>query len=186
MYWMESKLRISPGICILGALGMLVLPVQWVTGILMAALVHELSHTATVMLCGGKIHAISLGSGGSRIEAGMLSPGRAVFCALAGPLGSFTMLIFSESFPEAACCGLVQGLYNLLPIYPLDGGRILRFLLPEPACRAIEVFFLIVGTGLSLWIGVFYLVLGYISAISLWFPVIQRKFSCKDGELAVQ
>ena len=152
----------------------------------MAALAHELGHTAAVMLCGGKIHSISLGSGGARIEAGALSRERAVFCALAGPLGSFSILILSESFPEAACCGLVQGLYNFLPIYPLDGGRILRFLLPEPVCRAIEVFFLIVGTGLSLWVGVVYLDLGYISAISLWFPVIQRKFSCKDGKLAVQ
>jgi Zn-dependent protease len=183
---MENKLKISPGVYIFGALCLLAMPIRWAAGILIAALIHELSHIAAVILCGGNIYSVSLGLGGARIEAGELSLGKSVCCALAGPVGSLSALIFSECFPEAALCGLIQGLYNLFPLYPLDGGRILRFLLPEPACRAIEVFFLIVGTGLSLWVGVFYLDLGYISAISLWFPVIQRKFSCKDGKLAVQ
>lgn len=55
-----------------------------------------------------------------------MSPGRELLCVLAGPAVSFSLLALARFFPRIAICGLVQGIYNLLPIYPLDGGKALR------------------------------------------------------------
>lgn len=101
-------------------------------------------------------------------------------CALAGPVGSFSVVLLAEYFPEAALFGLVQGLYNLLPVYPLDGGRILRCLLPWEICAGVEVFALVFGSGLCLWAASALPEFGSFCLICLWIPVIRRKISCKE------
>ena len=75
------------------------------------------------------------------MELGCLSPVRELLAAAAGPVGSLSLMLMGRFFPRLALCGLVQGLFNLLPIYPLDGGRILRraleLALPDRAAAAI-------------------------------------------------
>lgn len=53
------------------------------------------------------------------------SAGREVLCALAGPLGGFLLLFLLHSAPRIALCAFVQSVCNLIPVYPLDGGRAL-------------------------------------------------------------
>ena len=178
---MGDKLKIAPGFFLLGALAVLLLPLRWVMGVFLAALVHELSHYMAVVLCGGRILSVSLGGSCARIEASPMSSGREALCALAGPVGSFFMILIAEYFPEAGLCGLIQGAYNLLPLYPLDGGRILRCLFPDAVCFGIRVFTLVLISGLGLWIMTYNKDIGMILLVSLWFPVLQRKFSCKEA-----
>jgi Zn-dependent protease len=183
---MDGKLRIHGFVFLLGALWLLVMPPAWIIGAILAVAVHECCHVLAILLCGGQIFSLTLHPWGALMETAPLTPGREALCALAGPTGSFLILLMAESFPEAALCGLIQGAYNLLPIYPLDGGRISRCLLSPPGFRALEVFFLTFFTGFSLWVMVMQLDWGLLFLLFLWIPVIRRKSSCKDSNLAVQ
>ena len=108
------------------ALMLLLFPLGLVAGILLAALIHECGHLIAVRLTGGRVLAIRLHAGGARIETAPMEPGKVAVCALAGP-GAGALTIFAwRFFPEMALAGLVQTVFNLLPIYPLDGGRVVR------------------------------------------------------------
>jgi stage IV sporulation protein FB len=183
---MVSKIKISSGFYIFLVLLILLLPVQWMAGAILAAVIHELFHILAVLFFGGEILSITVTGTGARIDATPMSLGKTLLSSLAGPTGSFLCLCGSEYFPEMALCGLVQGAYNLLPIYPLDGGRALQALCSEAPTRGIEITALIILSGISLWIGVNDPQFAMILMIYVWYPVIQRKNSCKDGNLAVQ
>jgi len=120
------RIRITAGACIFVALLLLVLPIQWVLAIIVAAVFHELCHCCAVYLCGEELCQITLGGRGAAMEVGSMSRGKEMICALAGPVGGLTLLLFSKWIPRVAVCAGVQSLYNLLPVYPLDGGRALR------------------------------------------------------------
>ena len=112
-------------------LGLMVLlfPLPVLLGVVLAALVHELGHILAVLVTGGRVLSIRLRAWGARIETAPMGPGRAALCALAGPgAGALTILAWRQ-FPELALAGLVQTAFNLLPVYPLDGGRVVRELL---------------------------------------------------------
>ena len=108
------------------ALMLLLFPVRFLTGVLLAALCHELGHILAVKLTGGRVLAIRLRAGGARIETAPMPSGRAAFCALAGPAAGALTIFAYKTFPELALAGLVQTVFNLLPVYPLDGGRAVR------------------------------------------------------------
>ena len=185
---MGHKLYISGSFCIAAVFTLFVIPLPWCAGAFLAAVIHELSHIAAIYLLGERIVDIRIGIFGSVIETQPMKQGREVVCAAFGPLGSLTFAAAFSFFPEAALCALVQGLYNLLPIYPLDGGRILHCLLPEAVCIGIEIFTLIMLLGLGIWLSLTFQ-LGFLPLIpcfSAAFRVYHRKISCKESNLAVQ
>ena len=118
--------ELSPAGCLAGALMVLTLPLRLLAAAVLAAAVHESFHILALMFCGNGVRNVRIGFGGAVIETEPLSPFRELVCAAAGPLGSFLCLLLVRAFPLVALCGLFQGTYNLLPIYPLDGGRIVR------------------------------------------------------------
>lgn len=115
--------------CWFWAFLLLTLPLDWLGAAALAAAVHELCHVLAVYLCGGKLLSAKIGPFGAVLETHSLSPWGECVSALAGPAGSFLLLTLAHSLPLLAICGLLQGLFNLLPIYPLDGGRALGCLL---------------------------------------------------------
>lgn len=121
-----GRMEADGGFFLVLALMLLLFPLGLVAGILLAALIHECGHLIAVRLTGGRVLAIRLHAGGARIETAPMEPGKAAVCALAGP-GAGALTIFAwRFFPEMALAGLVQTVFNLLPIYPLDGGRVVR------------------------------------------------------------
>lgn len=156
-----DRIWVSGWGCVALALTLLVLPLPWVAAAVLAAAVHELCHYLAIAALGGQVGRIAVGSGGAAMELGCLSPVRELLAAAAGPVGSLSLMLMGRFFPRMALCGLVQGLFNLLPIYPLDGGRILRraleLALPDCAAAAITCWtgfaFALCGTFFCLRLG---------------------------------
>lgn len=105
------------------ALLLLIFPLKWIAAAVFAGAVHELCHLLAVRLCGGRVARLRLSVRGAVMEAGGLNPAQELLCILAGPTGSLGLLLLARFFPRIAICGGVQGLFNLLPVFPLDGGR---------------------------------------------------------------
>lgn len=133
-YKMDKSRRIPVSLSayFLLVLMLLLLPLKWVIAFLLAVFVHEIGHWLFIYLLTGTRPPFSLGGGGAILYTGTLDLWQEAVISAAGPIGSLCLLLLLRTFPEAAVCGFVHGIYNLLPIYPLDGGRILRC-----ACKLI-------------------------------------------------
>jgi Zn-dependent protease len=128
-------------------------------GLFLSVLVHELAHSFYALWKGGKVEDITLLmiGGVSRISEGPERPRQEAMMAFVGPLSSLALgagflglhLLASPTatpnlrfaFFCLAQLNLVLGLFNLLPAFPMDGGRILRALLVGRmgALRATDV-----------------------------------------------
>lgn len=186
---------VEPWVYILAALLLLTVPLSWICAVIFAAVIHELCHILVIRLCGGSIHKIRVGLGGAVIETGALSNTQELLCALAGPSGSLLLLFLCHHFPRLALAAGIQGIFNLLPVYPLDGGRILRCILrslfPDKAERVgswigggillcLLTACIVAGIRLSLGLLPIFLVL------LLAGKAISRKRPCKPDGIRVQ
>lgn len=130
-----GRLRVTPGFLV--ALGVLF---YWDEGLdllgwgLLACGLHELGHAAAVALLGGRIAGVELSAVGAQMRLDPdrpLSYGREALASLAGPGASLltAWLAARGGLFLLAGLSLGQGLFNLLPLAPLDGGRGLYALL---------------------------------------------------------
>jgi Zn-dependent protease len=121
---------------------------HWVSGLVAALLLfvsvflHELSHSAVARSRGLPVAAITLHvfGGVSELEREPDNPGLEFWMAVAGPLTSFVLggLAFAAAgvadarpvlaaiLRYLAAVNVVVGVFNLVPGFPLDGGRVLR------------------------------------------------------------
>lgn len=94
-----------------------------------AALLHELGHCAALCLMGRPPENVTLTFFGARMETSFLSYRQTLLAAAAGPLLSLLLGLSLPVFPMLGAYSLFLGLFNLLPIAGLDGGKILKSLL---------------------------------------------------------
>lgn len=120
----ENKIQIDSSAYILCALMLLVIPLRWCAAAFGAALFHETCHIMMLSLLRCRIYGLKIHGNGAEILTQPLSPLEEVLAAAAGPTGSFALQFFSGVFPRLAICGFLQGIFNMLPFYPMDGGRI--------------------------------------------------------------
>ncbi|HVI97150.1 MAG TPA: site-2 protease family protein [Anaeromyxobacter sp.] len=112
-----------------------------------SVLLHELAHSLYAMKAGGRVRDITLLmiGGVSQISEPPKTPRGEAVMALVGPLASLalggicfllyraaaTTELFNLKFAlfQLAYLNVVLGLFNLIPAFPMDGGRVLRGLL---------------------------------------------------------
>lgn len=154
-------IRIQPSAYILLAVLILLLPLDWLIAALVAASIHELGHLAAIRAFGAHLEFVSVGGTGARIHTEPMDGREEFFCAAAGPAASLLQVLLCRLFPKLALCGLVQGMFNLIPVHPMDGGRMLHCALRRFCPRWAEGIFHIVQ---CLLLGIF-LVLTLMAAI---------------------
>lgn len=126
---MAHKITISAPGCIMLAAGLLLVPLRWFLAALLAAAIHECCHILAISLCGGRIFHLQIGATGITLLTERFTGWRGAVCAMSGPAGALLLLPLYRWCPRLVFCGMAQSLWNLLPVYPLDGGRALRCIL---------------------------------------------------------
>ena len=129
------EVAVSPGfLLLLGVLFWMDEGVGLLPWGLLACLLHELGHIAMAAVLGGRVERLSLTAVGAELRISYASPlgyFQESLVALAGPAanllagGLFSVL----GWGVAAALTLAIGAFNLLPILPLDGGRVIHGLL---------------------------------------------------------
>lgn len=140
---------------------------------------HELGHSFTAMHYGVGVHRILLMPIGGIAEMDRIprEPGRELLITLAGPAVNFVLAgalwfavrgqsgavspySFQGLLGQLFVANLIMGCFNLLPVFPMDGGRIFRALL------ATRLPYL-AATRWAAWTGKV-LALGGIAVMLLW------------------
>ncbi len=154
-------------------------------------LAHELSHSLVAMKEGIPIKTITLFifGGVAQLEEEPKNPTSELKITLAGPLASLGMaaLFFlisllvprgqplHEGLAFLARINVIMGIFNLIPAFPLDGGRVLRALLWKRWDNLLRATKIAVGTGSFL--AFFVMALGFMSLFQgsfwgLWYIIL--------------
>lgn len=155
---------------------------------LTAALLHEAGHLVVLHCLGVRIDRLRLSGQGAILFTEPLSYQRELLAALGGPCVNFLLLLFfARRLPIFALVNLCLLAFNLLPVYPLDGGRILRallsLLLPTAAAAVAEK--LISGTVIFLLCAA----AAYLSCVlhvGLWPPITVGTLLIRAGMTAFE
>ena len=124
-----GKFKVSLGFC--AAVCILAwLDLSLCGSFLLCGLCHELGHLIALRLCRIPVEKIMVGTVGAVICARFSDYSRELICAAAGPAAG--MILAGALFrcaPKVALVSVLLSAVNLLPLYPLDGGRMLRAVL---------------------------------------------------------
>ena len=128
-------MSVSPGFVLLAAFLYYCGGRAAVTALFTAALAHELGHLAVIAMTGAEVRGVRLGAAGAVIElGGRLTHRQEMAVAAAGPLAGIVFSVFciiadTPYFRYAGLISLLASAFNLLPVYPMDGGRLALLLL---------------------------------------------------------
>ena len=192
----NSFIKLDPGLFLYLACIILLVPLKFVIAWGLAVTIHELSHMIALKLCHVKVTSVRLRASGVLMDTEPMENWKELICTVAGPLGGFMLLFVARWLPCTAVLACVHSLYNLLPVFPLDGGRALR-------CVLINLCGMEMGERLSSGIGFAAICLILVFTIYLsWrlrFPALalcfagsmlirrcHRKFPCKPSQQIVQ
>lgn len=153
---------------------------DWVTLFILTAVIifHELGHFFAMRLFGyGKtrIYMLPLVGGVAIGHEKQINYNHRGWMTLMGPLPGIILgvwLYLQNTVPEgyfahewfrtAAIMLIFVNLFNLLPLYPLDGGKLLDYVLPSHAHKFKKYLFialLVCGLGIFLWAGTYIIVM---------------------------
>lgn len=129
------RIIVSPAVPVVLAVFICLSSSAILSAIILAALCHELGHYMTVRLLGGWVDSVTFSALGAEMQIAderRLSYGREILATAAGPMVNLLLSVlmatagrYAAIFYLFAGVQLVLGIFNLLPITPLDGGSIL-------------------------------------------------------------
>lgn len=195
-----GKLELGWGFPVLAAVAVLagageVLPVA-----ALSALGHEAGHLLALRLAGVRVERMRLTAFGAEIRADTryLPYPREILCTVAGPavnLALAVLLARAMGNYVAAGVNLTLGVFNLLPVPALDGGRILHLLVSwrrdpmaaDRVCRWIGLGCALLLTAGALWATLrfhagLFLLLGAAGTLLPQLPVPARRHSRRSGK----
>ena len=118
----------------------------------LAACLHETGHILAAKLLGGQVKRLSLSVVGAEIRFDyhrILSYGEENLVALAGPVVNLLVGVAAGTrIPLLAVANFGMGAFNLLPVMPLDGGRVLSNVLSEAFGVSVSDNILLASAGL--------------------------------------
>lgn len=178
------------------ALFVFLFPLRWVASWVLATVIHELFHYCTISAFKIPIDSVTLGLNGIELKTAPMQRREEILCALAGPFGGLLLLPLARWMPCVAICALLQSMYNLLPIYPLDGGRAVRGILGVilqtkhslKICKYIEILTLVILGMLSIFAAL-ELNMGILPLVAVLVLILKNrpiKTPCKQWRLRVQ
>jgi Zn-dependent protease len=116
----------------------------WIPILFISVLIHELAHAAMIGILGfGSSHVVLTGMGGVTINQRRARPWQDLLISVAGPASSFGLFFLSiwvarnvpaaqtdrmlqVLMPDLASANFFWGIFNLIPVPPLDGGHATR------------------------------------------------------------
>ena len=132
-----NRCEVKPEFILLISLCYLFFDAEATAAILVSVVVHEAGHLVMISLLGGRTEKVLFSVSGIEIRyCGADSPLEAFLCAIGGPLfGVLLMAIIRDDHEAGSFAAILWNIslalnaWNLLPILPLDGGRIIYHLL---------------------------------------------------------
>ena len=122
----RNNIQIDSAVYLHLALLLLILPVQYIMCFVLSGLLHELGHFLALKIMKVPVFSFRITSSGALMQTGSLTPLQELICAAAGPATGVLTCMMGSVFPLLAVCAFVQTTYNLIPLYPMDGGRICK------------------------------------------------------------
>ena len=110
------------------AFALLLVPYPWILGWGLSVAVHELGHLLALHFLSVPVISVRLGLAGAEINTIALNGREEVITAAAGPVAGLILTVLFIKSPYIACCAFTHSLFNLFPVYPMDGGRIFRII----------------------------------------------------------
>ena len=149
------------------------------------AFVHELGHLVAGVILGLRVKSINIMPFGISINFEDYSNkyvAKKIIIAIAGPLVNLSLVllgVFNDWNEDVIYSNILIGMFNLIPLYPLDGGRILKYIIQLTSSSKdaeiityklsnILIIILTIISSIGILIGVL-VILGY-----LWMLVIQE------------
>lgn len=185
-----KRFEITPGAVALLCFLFYVSEIEVFFAFLLLSVLHELGHLAAMLLFGVEVRKIRVGILGTVISTAPMPLTAEIFCSLAGPfVNLFCFWVLRPCLPGAALISLLLACYNLLPVYPLDGGRALRGMLC--LCLPVDVADKAEGMVMLLFLGAMALAVWQLSAGFGWMPLLifaalivrvalERNYSCES------
>lgn len=146
---MSGRVKVSESVLLIFAVALLFDTTELTMIFILSAFIHELGHLIAILLCKGKIISIKLTVFGGIInyhqQGGKLKD--IIICASGAIFGLITAYISSKlGYFTFSGANLILSIVNIIPVLPLDGGRIAEQILPYKAVNILGFIMKIIIT----------------------------------------